>query len=139
MPSPRFARFASSASGGAKKRSGQVDTRAEIARRIVFETPPSPTLKLDEEAQIQHETIHRAWLLYKRKERLARQRQLESQHGQMKFACEELKRVAPTIYRQSMLGTEEEKYFPRRFAIPVDTFGTNGWDHDWKGESNEDK
>ncbi|CAO3652986.1 unnamed protein product [Cunninghamella echinulata] len=74
-------RYVSTQSSNATSSNNTGDTRIELVRRVLFESPqrPTMTIPLEGEALQQHETIERAWKLHKMRERESRQRTLEKQ------------------------------------------------------------
>lgn len=90
---------------------------------------PRP-LKFGTMRMLRHWTIHRAWLLYQRKLRTARELELERQWNSMWEACEELARVDQRLYRIAT-SKKETGYFPIELRIPTDTPPREGWNHGW--------
>ncbi|KAL2260728.1 hypothetical protein VTK26DRAFT_5195 [Humicola hyalothermophila] len=101
-----------------------------------------PPLRMGRNRYLRHWTIHRAWLLFRRREREARERTLMRQHQSMSAACEELRLTAGP-------GTRDEGYLYRVAMEKKGVYGLNGipieyaraqtetparvaWDHDWK-------
>lgn len=101
-----------------------------------------PPLRMGRNRHLRHWTIHRAWLLFRRRERDARERTLMRQYQSMNNACEELRLTAGP-------GTRDEGYLYRvalekkgiygLYGVPIeyaraqtDTPAKVAWDHDWK-------
>jgi large subunit ribosomal protein L40 len=91
---------------------------------------PRP-LKFGTMRMLRHWTIHRAWLLFKRTERIARERELERQYNKIRDACEELKRTDERLFRNA-IGKKEIATFPIELRIPTDTPPRKGWNHGWR-------
>jgi large subunit ribosomal protein L40 len=91
---------------------------------------PRP-LKFGTMRMLRHWTIHRAWLLFKRAERIARERELERQYNKIRDACEELKRTDERLFRNAV-SKKEVGTFPIELRIPTDTPPRNGWNHGWR-------
>ena len=121
--------FYSSLHKGSKK-----DFRQDLAKKNLFETPPSPVLQLSSHDGLKHEIIHRAWILRDRKLRIAKQKELSGQYNKMRTDCEVLKSLRSQLYRASMAHSYPETLFPLSMHIPTDTPAPAGWDHDWKRE-----
>ncbi|KXX74838.1 hypothetical protein MMYC01_208076 [Madurella mycetomatis] len=102
---------------------------------------PAP-LRMARNRHLRHWTIHRAWLLFRRREREARERTLMRQYQSMNAACEELRLTAGP-------GSRDEGYLYRVAMEKKGVYGLNGvpieyaraqtetparvaWDHDWK-------
>lgn len=101
-----------------------------------------PPLRMARNRHLRHWTIHRAWLLFRRREREARERVLMRQYQSMSAACEELRLTSGP-------GTRDEGYLYRVAMEKKGVYGLNGvpieyaraqtetparvaWDHDWK-------
>ncbi|KAH6631452.1 hypothetical protein F5144DRAFT_571113 [Chaetomium tenue] len=101
-----------------------------------------PPLRMGRNRHLRHWTIHRAWLLFRRREREARERNLMRQHQSMSAACEELRltsgpgtRGEGYLYRMAM----EKKGVYGLHGVPVEyaraqteTPARVAWNHDWK-------
>ncbi|KAK4234679.1 hypothetical protein C8A03DRAFT_18472 [Achaetomium macrosporum] len=101
-----------------------------------------PPLRMGRNRYLRHWTIHRAWLLFRRREREARERNLMRQYQSMNAACEELRLTSGP-------GTRDEGYLFRVAMEKKGVWGLNGipieyaraqaetpakvaWNHDWK-------
>ncbi|KAH6856948.1 hypothetical protein B0I37DRAFT_396392 [Chaetomium sp. MPI-CAGE-AT-0009] len=101
-----------------------------------------PPLRMGRNRHLRHWTIHRAWLLFRRREREARERNLMRQHQSMSRACEELRLTSGP-------GTRDEGYLYRVAMEKKGVYGLHGvpieyaraqtetpakvaWNHDWK-------
>lgn len=102
---------------------------------------PAP-LRMARNRHLRHWVIHRAWLLFRRREREARERTLMRQYQSISAACEELRLTSGP-------GTRDEGYL---FRVAMDKRGVYGlhgipieygraqtetparvaWNHDWK-------
>lgn len=102
---------------------------------------PAP-LRMARNRHLRHWTIHRAWLLFRRREREIRERTLMRQYQSMNAACEELRLTAGP-------GSRDEGYLYRVAMEKKGVYGLDGvpieyaraqtetparvaWDHDWK-------
>ncbi|KAH6635687.1 hypothetical protein B0J18DRAFT_487734 [Chaetomium sp. MPI-SDFR-AT-0129] len=102
---------------------------------------PAP-LRMGRNRHLRHWTIHRAWMLFRRREREARERNLMRQHQSMYAACEALRLTAGPgtrdegyLYRKAM----DKRYVYGLRGIPIDyarpqteTPARVAWNHDWK-------
>jgi large subunit ribosomal protein L40 len=101
-----------------------------------------PPLRMGRNRHLRHWTIHRAWLLFRRREREARERNLMRQYQSMHAACEELRLTSGP-------GTRDEGYLYRVAMEKKGVYGLHGvpieyaraqtetparvaWNHDWK-------
>ncbi|KAL2018504.1 hypothetical protein VTK56DRAFT_789 [Thermocarpiscus australiensis] len=101
-----------------------------------------PPLRMGRNRHLRHWTIHRAWLLFRRRQREQRERTLMRQYQSMHAACEELRLTAGPgtrdqgyLYRVAM----EKKGVYGLHPIPIEyaraqteTPARVAWDHDWK-------
>ncbi|KAK3988208.1 hypothetical protein QBC44DRAFT_244118 [Cladorrhinum sp. PSN332] len=102
---------------------------------------PAP-LRMARNRYLRHWTIHRAWLLFRRREREARETTWMRQYQSMNRACEELRltsgpgsREEGYLFRIAMekKGTYGLKNVPIEYArAQVDTPPRVVWNHDWK-------
>jgi large subunit ribosomal protein L40 len=91
---------------------------------------------------LRHWTIHRAWLLFQRQQREAKEKELHRMYQSMRSACEELRKTEGP-------GTRDEGYLYRVAMEKKGVFGHHGvpieyaryqtdspariaWNHDWK-------
>ncbi|KAL2152959.1 hypothetical protein VTH82DRAFT_4114 [Thermothelomyces myriococcoides] len=101
-----------------------------------------PPLRMARNRHLRHWTIHRAWMLFQRREREERERNLMRQYQSMSRACEELRLTAGP-------GTRDQGYLYRVAMEKKGVYGLNGipieyaraqtetparvaWNHDWK-------
>ncbi|EJU00062.1 hypothetical protein DACRYDRAFT_90110 [Dacryopinax primogenitus] len=150
------------------------DPRVEIMKRALYpptldrkqDTSPTGLHRSDVNTLLDvavpsaeaHETITRAWLLYQRQQRDARDADMGRKFDSMLAALDELKMCDEKLYRLAVykpnmrkLSPEErdamkglkssaarraiearnESLFPRELRIPTDTPSRKGWDHNW--------
>ncbi|KAB5536040.1 hypothetical protein GE09DRAFT_971775 [Coniochaeta sp. 2T2.1] len=102
-----------------------------------------PPLRMARNRHLRHWTIHRAWQLFRRKQREAHERELMRMYQGMSLACEELRQTNGP-------GTREEGYLYRVAMEKKGVYGHNGvpveygrmqtetparpeaWNHGWK-------
>ena len=101
-----------------------------------------PPLRMGRNRHLRHWTIHRAWLLFRRREREAREKNLMRQYQSISSACEALRltsgpgtRGEGYLYRVAM----EKKGVYGLDGVPIEyaraqteTPATVPWNHDWK-------
>ncbi|KAI2628406.1 hypothetical protein GGS21DRAFT_242382 [Xylaria nigripes] len=102
---------------------------------------PAP-LRFARNRALRHWTIHRAWLLYQRKERERQAHELERMYQSMYYACEELRktkgpgfRTEGYLYRVAMEkhGMYGHNAIPIEYArLQTETPPRQAWNHDWK-------
>ncbi|KAK0742139.1 hypothetical protein B0T21DRAFT_283265 [Apiosordaria backusii] len=129
------------------KRKGEVvrDPRMiNLLRHLAILSPqriPAP-LRMARNRYLRHWTIHRAWLLFRRQQREAREKTWMRQYQSMNRACEELRLTSGP-------GTREKGYLFRMAMEKKGVYGLKGvpieyaraqtetparvpWDHEWK-------
>lgn len=127
-----------------KKRKGQQDKqdpKIGLLMAVLNATyDPPPPLRMARSRHLRHWTIHRAWLLFRRKRREQRERELMRQHQAMYAACEELRLTDGPggrgyLYRVGMqkYGVWSTRAVPIEYArAQVETPGREPWNHGWK-------
>jgi len=127
----------------AKKR-GKDDARDLRVSLIRYhlQHPKNPRpLRLTRMRALRHWTIHRAWLLTRRKQQEKEQLELQRMYQSMSDACEKLRLLDPPgtkdggrLYRIAM----EKKGIFRHGGVPIEyaraqteTPGKEAWNHDW--------
>lgn len=146
IPPPNKAGILARASQKAKKRSsaqGKSENyaRVRILKQNMF-SPAPPPLRMARLRSLRHWTIHRAWLLFRRKQMEGTEKERARMHEGMYNACEELRTtVGPAgkgegyLYRVAM---EKRNVWltssvPIEYARPqTETPARVAWDHDWK-------
>ncbi|KAI0905242.1 hypothetical protein F4823DRAFT_566922 [Ustulina deusta] len=130
--------------GRKKKKKGKggdgPDPRIVNLKSSMSRAVPSP-LRFARNRALRHWTIHRAWLLYQRKERERQAHELERMYQSMHNACEELRNTHGP-------GTRDEGYLYRvamekhgmygHNAVPIEyaraqteTPARRAWNHEW--------
>ncbi|KAK9470363.1 mitochondrial 54S ribosomal protein mL40 [Dipodascopsis tothii] len=120
--------------GKRKKAAGNEVARSRLVNMLslVTHTRKQPRLlKYSFEDLLRHRTVHRAWQLFQRKKRQARQVQLEQQYEKMKAACTELEKTDAFLFYEATVRPRTVR-FPREMRIPTETPPNKVWDHDWK-------
>ncbi|GAW10776.1 hypothetical protein ANO14919_001110 [Xylariales sp. No.14919] len=117
------------------------DPRIVNLKSSMPRTVPAP-LRFARNRALRHWTIHRAWLLFQRKERERQAHELERMYQSMHSACEELRKTSGP-------GTRDEGYMYRvamekhglygHNAVPIEyaraqteTPPRQAWNHEWK-------
>ncbi|KAI8629493.1 hypothetical protein F5Y19DRAFT_83920 [Xylariaceae sp. FL1651] len=112
-----------------------VNLKSSMPRAI-----PAP-LRFARNRALRHWTIHRAWLLYQRKERVRREQELERMYQSMHNAMEELRKTSGPgtrdegfLYRVALEkhGLYGHDGVPIEYARPqTETPAREPWNHDW--------
>ncbi|OAL00527.1 hypothetical protein IQ06DRAFT_326235 [Phaeosphaeriaceae sp. SRC1lsM3a] len=152
--------FSSTAQLQKRKKGGGQDPRVTSIRyHLSHPLTPRP-LHFSRNRSLRHWTIHRAWMLFQRKQRTAQQLELERQYMSMRAACEHLRlmdshgnKVDETeaggqgpdpgrlgakgkdvgrLYRSAMNKTKVWGSVPIEYArLQTDFPGREGWNHGW--------
>ncbi|KAI0432816.1 hypothetical protein F5Y09DRAFT_127990 [Xylaria sp. FL1042] len=146
ISTPREAKSVVPAKGSkTSKRRGQDKAGAPDPRIVNLKSSmpravPAP-LRFARNRALRHWTIHRAWMLFQRKERERQAHELERMYNSMHNACEELRNTSGP-------GTREEGYLyrvamekhsiyghntvPIEYARPqTETPARQAWNHEW--------
>ena len=107
-----------------------VSTTGMIRYSLNHPATPRP-LRFGTMRWLRHWTIHRAWQLYRRKQRAEWQAELQRQWDQMRRACDELAKTDQRLFRIAT-AKKDVSPFPLEMRIPTDTPPRDGWNHAWK-------
>lgn len=101
-----------------------------------------PPLRMARNRHLRHWTIHRAWQLFRRRQREAGERELMRMYQGMSLACEELRNTAGPgtreegyLYRVAMekKGVYGHHGVPIEYArMQIETPAREPWNHGWK-------
>lgn len=115
---------------------------ANIMKFIYAGSQVRAPLRMARNRHLRHWTIHRAWLLFRRKREEAREREMMRLRASMEHACETLRnmegpgtRPEGYLYRKAMekIGLWSPQSIPIEYARPlVETPGQQPWNHEWK-------
>ncbi|KAF4122307.1 large subunit ribosomal protein L40 [Geosmithia morbida] len=134
----------SSGSGGGRRKNhapkSEYHARVRTLTQNMFSPAPAP-LRMARLRYLRHWTIHRAWLLLRRQQREATDKERARMQAGMYNACEELRRtVGPGdrgegyLYRVAMekKGVWGTQGIPIEYArYQVDYPGPKPWNHEW--------
>ncbi|CAG8481565.1 17152_t:CDS:2 [Dentiscutata heterogama] len=107
------------------------DTRYQIIKRILYETPKPELPKMTEQDLERHETIDRAWKLFLRNQQEERENELAAKYRMLNEANIELEKLGPRLFNSAQMGNKI-MMFPRQMKIPTETPPLNGWNYDYK-------
>lgn len=126
-------RYVSTQSSNTASSNNTGDTRIELVRRVLFESPQRPTtaIPLEGEALQQHETIERAWKLHTMRERERKQRTLEKQFRSLHQAMTELEKTSDRLFKGALVKSRHITY-PKQAKIPTETPSSQIWDYSYK-------
>ncbi|KAF0519680.1 Mitochondrial ribosomal protein subunit L28 [Gigaspora margarita] len=112
------------------------DTRYQIIKRILYETPKTELPKMTEQDLERHETIDRAWKLFLRNQQEERENELAAKYRKLNEANLELEKLGPRLFNSAQIGNKI-MMFPRQMKIPTETPPLNGWNYDYKPLSSD--
>ncbi|CAO3676042.1 unnamed protein product [Rhizopus stolonifer] len=111
------------------------DTRLEVIRRVLFESPnKEPIIQLEGKTLEEHETVERAWKLHKMRSREKQERALERQFRTMQAAMTELEKTSDRLFKGAIVKSRHVTY-PKQAKIPTETPSSQGWDYAFKASS----
>lgn len=115
---------------------------ANIMKFIYAGSQVRAPLRMARNRHMRHWTIHRAWLLFRRKRDEQREREMRRLRQSMEYACEALRnmegpgtRPKGYLFRKAMekTGLWGEQAIPIEYARPqVETPPEKPWNHEWK-------
>ncbi|CAG8456449.1 hypothetical protein C2G38_2105528 [Gigaspora rosea] len=112
------------------------DTRYQIIKRILYETPKPELPKMTEQDLEKHETIDRAWKLFLRNQQEERENELAAKYRMLNEANLELEKLGSRLFNSAQIGNKI-MMFPRQMKIPTETPPLNGWNYDYKPPSSD--
>ncbi|CAG8710474.1 8722_t:CDS:1, partial [Scutellospora calospora] len=107
------------------------DTRYEIIKRILYETPKPELPKMSEKDLERHQTIDRAWKLFIRNQQEERENELAAKYRMLNEANIELEKLGPRLFNSAQMGNKTIM-FPRQLKVPTETPPLNGWNYNYK-------
>ncbi|KAK2879494.1 hypothetical protein FQN49_000826 [Arthroderma sp. PD_2] len=129
--------FSSTSLLQARKTPSKIDKRITLIRYFLNHPLTPRPLRFSRNRYLRHWTIHRAWQLYRAKQRKAHELELERQWASMKDACEELRTGVGDggkLFRTSMnkRGVFSDGVPIEYGRLQTDSPSKFGWDYDWK-------
>ncbi|CAI2174228.1 1644_t:CDS:1 [Funneliformis geosporum] len=106
------------------------DTRYEVIKRILFETPKPELPNFTEEDLERHETIERAWKLFLRNQREAKSEEMSAKYRMLNEANIQLEQISKSLFDAAQLGNKT-MLFPGQLKIPTETPSLSGWNYDY--------
>ncbi|KAF9921402.1 39S ribosomal protein L28, mitochondrial [Linnemannia zychae] len=104
------------------------DARNDLIKKVLFDAPPRPPVRLSPEDMARHETIERAWKLVCQQRRLEQEESLARKFEMMRKANAELEATSPQLFKHSQ---SKERYavFPRQLRTLTDTPPKQIWNY----------
>jgi len=106
------------------------DTRYEVIKRILYETPKPALPQFTEEDLERHETIERAWQLYLRNKRETKSKEMSAKYRMINEANIQLEQINKFLFDSAQLGNKTT-LFPGQLKIPTETPSLSEWNYDY--------
>lgn len=108
------------------------DPRLRIGRMMLFAQKRIRGLGLNPQDQIRHETIHRAWMMLRRKRTFKKIRRLRMLEESVRGTMKVLRETDERLYSLAVSGARQtEKRFPLVMRIPTETLPRRVWNYNW--------
>ncbi|KAG0244684.1 hypothetical protein B0O80DRAFT_462165 [Mortierella sp. GBAus27b] len=104
------------------------DARNDLIKKVLFDAPPRPPVRLSPEDLTRHETIERAWNLVRRLRREENEKSLARKFEMMRKANAELEATSPLLFKHSQT-KERNAVFPRQLRTLTDTPPKQVWNY----------
>lgn len=104
------------------------DARNDLIKRVLFDAPSRPPIRLSPEDQARHETIERAWKLVRQLARQENEKTLAKKFEMMRKANAELEATSPSLFKHSQT-KERNAVFPRQLRTLTDTPPKQIWNY----------
>ncbi|BFZ53943.1 hypothetical protein PYCC9005_000974 [Savitreella phatthalungensis] len=131
LPCSTFASHCRTVTNNARGEKTNVDSRTQQIRDTLFGNKTPLKLEFANEAErLQHDTIHRAWLLWQRRQRERRTGDLRKAYDRMEAACEDLAQHSPQLFKSAMR-KDKKRGFPLEIKAMTETPSTSGWNSAW--------
>ncbi|KAG0347421.1 39S ribosomal protein L28, mitochondrial [Podila humilis] len=112
--------------GGAASLNG--DARNDLIKRVLFDAPPRPSVRLSSEDMARHETIERAWKLVRQQRKQEQTEGLARKFEMMRKANAELEATSTILFKHSQT-KERHAVFPRQLRTLTDTPPKQIWNY----------
>ncbi|KAI1315496.1 39S ribosomal protein L28, mitochondrial [Mortierella claussenii] len=112
--------------GGSTSLNG--DARNDLIKKVLFDAPARPPVRLSAEDMTRHETIERAWKLVRQQRKQEQQLSLTRKFEMMRKANAELEATSPVLFKHSQT-KERIAVFPRQLRTLTDTPPKQIWNY----------
>ncbi|KAF9425965.1 39S ribosomal protein L28, mitochondrial [Podila epigama] len=112
--------------GGATSLNG--DARNDLIKKVLFDAPPRPPVRMTPEDMARHETIERAWKLVRQQRKQEQAEGLARKFEMMRKANAELEATSPILFKHSQT-KERNSVFPRQLRTLTDTPPKQIWNY----------
>ncbi|KAF9914466.1 39S ribosomal protein L28, mitochondrial [Lobosporangium transversale] len=116
--------------GGKKGNSTSLngDARNDLIKKVLFDVPPRPPVRMSPEDLERHETIERAWKLVRQQRKQEQEKGLARKFEMMRKANAELEAISPALFKHSQT-KERNAVFPRQLRTLTDTPPKQIWNY----------
>ncbi|KAF9979839.1 39S ribosomal protein L28, mitochondrial [Modicella reniformis] len=104
------------------------DARNDLIKKVLFDAPPRPPVRMSPEDLTRHETIERAWKLVRQQRRQEHEKGLVRKFEMMRKANAELEATSPMLFKHSQT-KERNAVFPRQLRTLTDTPPKQIWNY----------
>ncbi|KAG0305190.1 39S ribosomal protein L40, mitochondrial [Dissophora globulifera] len=104
------------------------DVRNDLIKKVLFDAPPRPAIRLTPEDFERHETIERAWKLVRQQRKQEQEKGLARKFEMMRKANAELEATSPVLFKHSQ-SKERNAVFPRQLRTLTDTPPKQIWNY----------
>ncbi|KAF9538532.1 39S ribosomal protein L28, mitochondrial [Linnemannia hyalina] len=104
------------------------EPRNDLIKKVLFDAPPRPPVRLSPEDMTRHETIERAWKLVRQQQKQAQEEGLARKFEMMRKANAELEATSAQLFKHSQT-KERHAVFPRQLRTLTDTPPKQIWNY----------
>ncbi|CAG8433221.1 533_t:CDS:1 [Ambispora gerdemannii] len=115
------------------------DTRYEVIKKILFENKKTRLPIMTQQDHEMHETIERAWKLFLRNRRRARNLEMRAKYRMIRKANLELEKLDPQLFKVSLNVHHDDRLFPKKMKVPTETPSLSGWDYNYVHVEKDDE
>ncbi|KAF9290269.1 39S ribosomal protein L28, mitochondrial [Mortierella alpina] len=112
--------------GGSTSLNG--DARNDLIKKVLFDAPPRPPVRMSSEDMARHETIERAWKLVRQQRKQEHAETMAKKFEMIRKANAELEATSPLLFKHSQT-KERNAVFPRQLRTLTDTPPKQIWNY----------
>ncbi|KAF9436780.1 39S ribosomal protein L40, mitochondrial [Entomortierella beljakovae] len=104
------------------------DARNDLIKKVLFDAPSRPPVRMTPEEITRHETIERAWKLVRQQRKQENEKALARKFEMMQKANAELEATSSALFKHSQT-KERNSVFPRQLRTLTDTPPKQIWNY----------
>ncbi|KAG0200871.1 39S ribosomal protein L28, mitochondrial [Mortierella sp. GBA30] len=104
------------------------DARNDLIKKVLFDAPPRPSVRMSPEDMTRHETIERAWKLVRQQRKQEHAENMAKKFEMIRKANAELEATSPILFKHSQT-KERNAVFPRQLRTLTDTPPKQIWNY----------